>query len=415
MKLAYLTGEYPRATDTFIQREVAGLRALGHEVLTCSIRRTDKAHHVGTEQVAEAAKTFHVLEKTLNPLALIRAHVAMISASPKSYWSALKLALKSGSPGLRGRLFQGVYFAEAAVLAQKLRAAEVTHLHNHIATSSASVAMLASEMSGIPFSMTVHGPDIFFHAERWRLALKVAKARFVACISHYCRSQVMISAAPADWHKLHIIHCGIEPARYKRQPKRPKGRVLFVGRLAAVKGVPLLLEAVGALRAEGVEVCLDLVGDGPDRGDLERRTKAMGLEDVVVFHGYRSQTEVSEFLAKASVFALPSFAEGLPVVLMEALASQCPAVATRIAGIPELIVHNETGLICAPGDVEALKNAIGQMFGDEAKAMAMAKRGKAAVIAEFRSGDEANRLAQLFAGYAGSTHPGLPIRVEAGL
>ena len=166
--VAYLTGEYPRATDTFIQREVAALRELGFDIVTCSIRRTSANHHVGSEQRQEAANTFHVLETVLSPIRCFRAHASIFFARPGPYLSTLTLAFATSPPGLRGVVYQLVYFVEAVVLAHFMRGRGITHLHNHIPMASCTVAMLASAVSNIPFSFTVHGPDIFFEPMTWR-------------------------------------------------------------------------------------------------------------------------------------------------------------------------------------------------------------------------------------------------------
>ncbi|MFP4274106.1 MAG: glycosyltransferase, partial [Paracoccaceae bacterium] len=351
--IAYLTGEYPRATDTFIQREVAGLRTLGITVHTCSVRRTGPEHHVGPEQRDEAARTFNVLPAAKQPLRLLRAHVSAAARAPGRYLSALRLAWRTAAPGIAGHLYNLFYFAEAAVLAEHLRDHGVTQLHNHIAKSSCTLAMLTSEMSGIPFSFTLHGPDIFFEPHRWRLDEKIARARFVACISHFCRSQGMAFSDPAHWNKMHIVHCAVDPARYAPAPRRGN-RLTFVGRLAGVKGVPVLFDAMERLTAAHPDLTLTLIGDGPDRAALERRAQAAGLAARITFAGYQAQGAVATALAETDIFVLPSFAEGVPVVLMEAMAAQCAVVATRIAGIPELVADGETGLLVPPGDSRRL-------------------------------------------------------------
>ena len=391
-RIAYLTGEYPRATDTFIQREVAGLRALGLEVLTCSVRRTGREHHVGPEQREEAARTFHLLEATSNPLRLAAAHGQALLRAPGRYLRALALAWRTAPAGWRGHLYNLIYFAEAAVLARHLRSEGVGHLHNHIAKSSCTVAMLASEMSGIPFSFTLHGPDIFYEPFRWRLDEKIARARFVACISHFCRSQAMAFSDRRHWGKLHIVHCAVDPARY-RKGAREGAHALFVGRLAAVKGVPVLLEAMAALGEEAPR--LTLIGDGPERAALEADAQRLGLSGRVTFAGYRSQDEVAEALAATDLFILPSFAEGLPVVLMEALAAECCAIATRIAGIPELIEDGVTGRLVAPGDAEGLAAAIREALADSEGRAAMGRAGRARVEDSFNIAREPARLAAL--------------------
>ena len=312
-KIAYLTGEYPRASDTFIQREVANLRALGHEVLTCSIRTTGAEHLVGPEQREEHARTFKVLDAVRNPATTLKAHWRWMK-TPGRYLSALGLAWRTAPKGIKGRLYNLIYFVEAGVLAAKLADEGVTHLHNHIAKASCTVAMLAGELSGLRWSFTIHGPDIFFEPNHWRIDEKAARAAFVSCISHFCRSQLMCFADAQHWHKLHIVHCGVDPSRYAPKPVRTGLRALFVGRLAGVKGVPILIDAVARLTAKYPDLTLHLVGDGPDRKALETEVARRGLQDRIVFLGYKSQAEVAEELAQTDVFVLPSFAEGVPVV-----------------------------------------------------------------------------------------------------
>ena len=351
--VAYLTGEYPRATDTFIQREVAALRAHGLSVETCSIRRTGVEHHLGDEQRTEAARTFHVLEQTARPLNSLKAHLAALR-DPGRYLRALSLAWKTAPGGIKGHIYNLIYFAEAVVLADHMRRRGVVHLHNHIAKSSCTVAMLASSVSGIPYSFTLHGPDIFFEPYHWRLAEKIERAAFVACISHFCRSQAMIFSSPAQWDRLHIVHCGVDPSLYD-SPRGPAGkRLLFVGRLAAVKGVPVLFRAMQALAADHPDLSLTLIGDGPERRTLEDQARAMGLSSIVHFAGYKGQAEVAAALRETDILLLPSFAEGLPVVLMEALAARVPVLTTRIAGVGELVEDGVSGRLVAPGDPGSL-------------------------------------------------------------
>ncbi|WP_282058321.1 glycosyltransferase family 4 protein [Lentibacter algarum] len=394
MKIAYLTGEYPRATDTFIQREVAGLRAAGLTVETASIRRTGEEHHVGQEQREEAARSFHVLEAAKNPIRLLKSHGALIVTHPRRWLSALALAWRTAPKGLRGRAYQMIYFAEAGVLARHMQAARVQHLHNHIAKSSCTVAMLASELTNIPYSFTLHGPDIFFEPHHWRLDEKIARAKFVSCISHFCRSQAMAFSEPKHWGKLHIVHCGVEPLRYHGTPQGEA--LLFVGRLAAVKGLPVLLRAL----AHVPEATLTIVGDGPQRGDIEALIDALNLHERVQLMGYRSQDEVAELLSQSRALVLPSFAEGLPVVLMEAMAAGLPVITTQIAGVPELVKDRENGWLVAAGDEDGLRGAIEALLAAPERAHEMGRAGRATVMAEFDAGVEARRLARLFKAYS---------------
>jgi glycosyltransferase involved in cell wall biosynthesis len=394
-RIAYLAGEYPAVSHTFILREVAALRAQGLEVQTCSIRRTGPEHHRGPAEQAAAQTTFNVLDAAKNPAALIGAQLAALR-HPGRYLRCLALALRMRGPGLGALLYQLFYFVEATVLARHLRAQNITHLHNHFAQASCTVALLTSELSGIPFSFTLHGPADFTDPRLWRLDTKIAHARFVACISHFCRSQAMMQADPAHWPRLQIVHCGVDPARYGTKPRTASAKeLLFVGRMSAVKGVPILLQAFADVRTHHKDARLTLVGDGPERAALAARAAALKLDTSVRFTGYQSQDEVAALLAQSDVFVLPSFAEGVPVVLMEAMAARLPVVATRIAGIPELVEDGTSGRIVAPGDAAALAAALHDILSAPKVARAMGAAGRAKVAKEFDIDQEAAKLAAL--------------------
>ena len=398
MHIAYLTGTYPRATDTFIQREVTELRSQGLKIDTFSVRRPGTEHSVGTEQALEQQQTTYLLPFRLNQL--LAAHIGLFLTSPFRYWRGIKLAWATGQPGLKGFLYQAAYFLEAGLLAQQVRKRQISHLHNHIANSSCTVAMLAAELGGFTFSFTIHGPHIFFEPQRWRLDKKVERAAFVVCISHFCRSQTMAFSSLEHWDKLHIVHCGIDLDLFEPVVKREPGKnLLYVGRLAVEKGLPILLECLSGLVDDHPEVRLTVVGGGADRQRLEEMTKSLGLEKLVDFVGYQSQVSVREYLQDTDVFVLPSFAEGVPVVLMEAMAMGVPVVATRIAGISELVEHGHSGQLVAPGDSTALKQAVDQLLSDPERRQKFAQAGIRIVEAQFSLKQEVSKLAQLFKQY----------------
>ncbi|MEM9435392.1 MAG: glycosyltransferase family 4 protein [Pseudomonadota bacterium] len=399
MTLAYLTSEYPAVSHTFILREVAELRSQGRDVTTFSLRRTGSEHRKGAAEAEEARRTIYLLEHALNPLTALAAQARALRR-PGRWLSMVRLAMRTSAPGLRAAVRQVAYVLEAGILAREMETRGITHLHNHFANASCSVAMLASELTGIPYSLTLHGPATFFDPHRLALGEKIARARFVACISHFARSQGMIFADPAHWERMHIVHCGVDPARYGASPDRGEAgsEIVFVGRLAAVKGVLVLLEAVAQLANAYPQARVTLIGDGPERARIEARVAALGLGDRVTFTGYLTQTEVAARLASASIFALPSFAEGVPVVLMEAMAAELPVVATRIAGIGELVTDGEAGLLVPPGDVKSFSAAIETLLADPKQRIAMGRAGRAAVVASYDIAQEAARLGQLFDG-----------------
>jgi colanic acid/amylovoran biosynthesis glycosyltransferase len=394
MRIAYLTGEYPRATDTFIQREVAGLRKLGVEVHTFSVRPTGAEHIVGPEQQAERDRTTTLLPPRLPHL--LQAHFSLLFQSPRRYLQGLKLAWIGRSPGLKALLYQLFYFIEAGTLAQALQQRQVQHLHNHLADSSCTVAMLAATLAGIRFSFTIHGPAIFFEPYRWRLDLKVKQALFVSCISYYCRSQLMLLSSPDHWSKLHIVHCGVDPQRLVPVVhQRDRKRLLYTGRLSAAKGLPILFEALQKVVPHHADLILTLVGDGPDRIALEALAADLKLSPYLNFVGYQSQDAVCQYLHNSDIFVLPSFSEGLPVALMEALAAGVPVVTTTVAGISELVEDGVNGYLVPPGAVEPLAKRLIQLLEDADLRQRMGQAGRIKVEQEFNLAQEVPWLKQV--------------------
>jgi glycosyltransferase involved in cell wall biosynthesis len=400
--VTYLTGEYPAVSHTFILREVEALRRLGFDIETASVRRTGAEQHRGPAEKAAAQSTFYVQEAAKSPLRLLSAQQQALK-EPARYFGTLARAWRMRAPGLRAALYQLFYFAEATILAQHLKTGGRTHLHNHFAGASASVSILAARLAGVSYSFTLHGPADLAEPARWKLGEKIASAAFVACISHYARSQAMLVSDPAHWDRLKIVHCGVEPALYTRdrvETGDPRLHLVFVGRLAPVKGLRVLIEALGARRAGGGgDVRLTIVGDGPERATLEAMAAPLG--DQVHFTGFQSQDEVAAILATAHAFVLPSFAEGVPVVLMEALAAGLPVIATRITGVPELVEHGTSGFLVSPGDPRALATAIDALAAMPDRGAGLGAAGRDRVRAEFDVATEAARLGCLLADQGG--------------
>ncbi len=396
-RIAYLTGHYPAVSHTFILREVEALRALGAEVSTYAIRKPSADHLRGPAEVAAAQNTFYVLAAAKKIAPLLRAQLRLFR-QPKLYLATLWLALQMRAPGLRALIYQLIYFAEATIIADDLERKKITHLHNHFADVSANVAVLAAKLAGTKFSFTLHGPAELYAPERWKIGTKIHHADFVACISHFARSQAMYFSDPADWPKLKIIHCGVIPGLYDQPKSQDSDRThfVYVGRLTAIKGVRILLEAFEKARTTAPNLHLTIVGDGDDRAALE--TLAKPFKDQITFAGYQSQDDVAATLASADAFVLPSFAEGLPVVLMEALAAKVPVICTQVAGVSELVEDGVNGYIVPPGDVDSLASRMVNLAAEPAARRAMGTSGRAKVVAEFDINVEAARLARLFDG-----------------
>ncbi len=410
MRIAYLTGEYPRVTDTFIQREVAELRRLGATVQPFSVRRPRHEQALSPAQKEERDRTSYLLPA--HPFRLLNAQIKLLRR-PSRYFSALALAWKTRQLGIRGTLYQGVYFLEAGLLVDLLHQQNIAHLHNHIGDSSGTVTMLASALGDFGYSFTLHGPGIFFEPMRWHLDEKISRAKFVCCISQFCRSQAMIFAPIAAWPKLQIIHCGVNPQSFD-QPLEASAaprsgqvsnsinclstalnsgqRLLYVGRLAAAKGLPILLKSLAMLVSAHPTVHLTVVGEGPDRELLERQVAALDMAAHVDFVGSQPPDQVRRYLQAADVFVMSSFAEGVPVVLMEAMMAQRPVVATQIAGVSELVEDGVSGFLVPPSDVERLRDRIHQLLSDKSLRQQLGQQGQRRVRESFNIHHEAKKL-----------------------
>lgn len=407
MRIAYLCNRYPAVSLAFILREVRALRRLGVDVQTFAIRRAFPDHLLSAADREEYARTFAVLPPDLGGLA--RAHLTAAGLHPLRYLGTLGLALRLRPRGLRGAVWQVFYFAEAMVIWRECARRGITHIHAQFANVATDVALLASHFGGggdgdWSWSFTLHGPVEFYDISQSRLPEKLRRARFVACISDFARSQAMAFLDPEQWHKLHVVHCGVDPDVFR--PALPPGgsvrdgelHVLNVGRLIDLKGQALLLEALVAVRERGVRARLTIVGDGPTRPALEALAARLGISAHVTFAGAVGQDEIARFYADADIFCLPSFAEGIPVVLMEAMAMEIPVIATRIAGIPELVGDGLSGLVVAPGRSDRIAEALQTLAEDADLRRAMGEAGRAKVIAEFDVARSAGQLRELFDG-----------------
>ena len=357
MRIAYITGIYPRPSDTFIRIEVQKLRAMGFAVETFSIRDPG-ADALINEEIREEARRTTYLMKGWGPL--LKAAARAIFTEPLAFAGAMRQTFSTHPPGLSYRIKQFAYVCEALVLARKVRAMGIEHIHNHIGENSATVAMLASAIAGVPYSMTIHGPGIFFHPQAWALGEKIAQSQFTACISHFCRSQCMIFTPPQYWDKLKIVRCAVGDAfidiQAKPIPQAP--RFVFVGRLAEEKGALLLIEAIDRLKQAGTRVELKVIGDGPLREHMQQRIADSGLVDQIELLGWCSSDQVRSQIEQARCLVHASFAEGLPVVMMEALALGRPVIATRIAAVSELVEHGQSGWLVDASDLDGLIGAM---------------------------------------------------------
>lgn len=396
LTIAYLINQYPKVSHSFIRREIAGIEACGIQVARFSIRSCS------TELVDEADK--RELERTRVVLGngmvgLLSGLLRVAVTRPICLLRALWLTLRIGWYSERGVLHHLVYLAEACVLLRWLSDSGVAHVHAHFGTNSTTVAMLCRAIGGPPYSFTVHGPEEFDKVKALALAEKVERAAFVVTVSSFGKSQLYRWCVGEQWSKIHVIHCGVDDGFLAQPPIAipAEPRLVCVGRLCEQKGQLLLLDAVGQLAAEGLRFKLVLVGDGPLRAEIEALIARLALQDQVELIGSASNSEVRQHILASRAMVLPSFAEGLPVVIMEALALGRPVISTYVAGIPELVEPDVCGWLVPPGSVEALTAAMRAALQlPVEKLEQMGSSGALQVAQRHDAAIEAGKLAALF-------------------
>jgi glycosyltransferase involved in cell wall biosynthesis len=402
MRLAYLCSRYPWISHTFVLREVAALRRRGIEIDTYTIVAATPDH-----LLAQADRDAFATTTALRP-ARPRAVAGALwrLARSRAGWRTAAFALSRGRGRPRDTLWQSFYLVQAELLRAELARRGHRHVHVHFANPAADVALLAARLSAargdaapLAFSFTMHGPTEFLDPEGNRLAEKAREAAFVVCISEYARAELERVAGPEVRERLEVVHCGVDADAF-----RPAARgggdppvILCVGRLVAVKGQDVLLEAFARLRAGGSDARLVLVGDGETRAALAAQAARLGVGEAVQLTGAVGQDDIARWYARADVFCLPSYAEGVPVVLMEAMATELPVVTTTVAGIPELVQDGVSGRLVAPGDAGALTDALSGLLADPAARRRMGAAGRARVLEAFEVDGCATALHEVYA------------------
>jgi glycosyltransferase involved in cell wall biosynthesis len=394
--IAYLINQYPKVSHSFIRREILALERQGLEVQRWAARGWDADCPDPADQ-AEQRRTRYLLAGGAMAMALALLRVA--ASKPRRFMDAAKLAWKCSKGADRPFWVHLAYLAQACVALQWAKEARVNHVHAHFGTNPAEVAMLLTELGGPPFSFTVHGPEEFDKPQALQLQRKVQRSVFTVAISSYGRSQLYRWAATSDWPKIKVVHCGVD-AQFADQPPQlvlAPARLVCVGRLCEQKGQYVLLQAAQLLLKRGAHLELVLAGDGEMRRDIEALIREYGLGESVRISGWISGEQVLREVQAARALVLPSFAEGLPVVIMEAMALGRPVISTFVAGIPELVLAGENGWLVPAGDVEALADAMQACLESSTERLdAMGLSGRQRVLQRHDVNLEAAKLAGWF-------------------
>jgi colanic acid/amylovoran biosynthesis glycosyltransferase len=393
LRIAYFINHYPKVSHSFVRREILALERQGFIVQRIALRGWQDSLP-DEEDLQEQKRTHYVLRGGL--LSLLLPVVRAMLRAPARFFAATALAVRMSRDSERPLPYHLIYVAEACRILAWLRAFGGVRLHAHFGTNSAEVAMLVRALGGPPYSFTVHGPDEFLRPIG--LEEKIHRSAFVVAISSFGRSQLFLRARHADWAKIKIVHCGLEKSFYEAaSPALGPPRLICVGRLCEAKGQLLLIEAAALLASKGIFFELVLAGDGPMRKEIEELVREYGLAERVRITGWISSGQVRAEILAARALVLPSFAEGLPVVIMEAMALRRPVLSTYVAGIPELVRHGQEGWLFPAGSVSELAEAMQACLAssvDDLRRIGDAAQSR--VLVRHSVDTEAGKLAELF-------------------
>ena len=393
LRITYLINLYPKVSHSFIRREILALERRGHKVQRIAMRGWN-AELVDVEDERERGCTRYVLNDGFIPL--LWSVLRILLAAPLRFGVALALAFRMGRGGQRSLPYHLMYFAEACRILPWIESFGATHIHAHFGANSAETAMLASALGGPPYSFTVHGQDELFFGGTDE---KVRRATFAVAISSFGRGLLYLRLPRDLWPKVKVVRCGLEAEHYSNVENRPPTvrRLVCVGRLCAEKGQLLLVEAAHCLARKGIDFELVLAGDGEMRNDVEKLIEEYRLSKCVRITGWVSSRQVRDEILAARALVLPSFTEGLPVVIMEALGLGRPVLATYVGGIPELVIPGESGWLFPAGDVKELAAAMEDCLTRPVEQLrAMGEAGRRRVAERHSIDTETAKLAELF-------------------
>jgi glycosyltransferase involved in cell wall biosynthesis len=394
-RLGYLVSTYPAISHTFILREIQHLRRDGWQIVSASVNQPDRPLAQMEAYERQEAETTYGIKADGARGAL----KAALWAVARYGLSSVKMLLSAWHLGGAAKPWKGIaYGVEALMVARWMEQQGLRHLHVHFGNAGATVGLLTKRLNQCHLSLTIHGPDEFDDVPGQHLALKMKEADAVICISQFARSQLMRISDSDHWHKMQVCRLGVDPAQfpYRSRVASEVVQMLCVGRLTPAKCQVLLVQACAQLRDVGLSFHLKMVGAGPDRARIEREVALHGLQNHITMTGALNQQEVKRAFAQADVFVLPSLAEGIPVVLMEAMCSGVPCVTTPVNGIPELIQHGVSGLLTTPGDVVSLTAQLQLILSSSDLRESLAKAARQKVTTDFDLANNVRHLGSLF-------------------
>lgn len=398
VELAYLCSQYPAVSHTFINREIEQLQANGIKVHPFTMRRGSILEGATDFEKSQFKDTWVIHDR--NKISILFDLIIAFLKQPVGFVFGLFFAIALQKGRIKESLWAIFHFIEAAVMALEMKRRNVSHVHVHFANSETAIAMYAHKAFGITYSFTLHGPDCLYNLDLGHFATKVAHARFIVTISHFATGQVVRVAGVEFMEKMGIVRCGVDPERYTPEVRvgrvRDKFTIVCTGRLTPTKGQALLLRAAATLAQEGRDFVCYLIGSGDEFDAHQAKITELGIGDKVKLTGALPQDGVREHLAQADLFVLPSFAEGVPVVLMEAMSMEIPCISTRVGGIAELIDHEVNGWLNHSGDLGGLTDTLREAMDNSERLPEMGRKARAKIQECFDVRKSGARLADIF-------------------
>ncbi len=399
IKVAYTMSRFPKLTETFILYEILALEKMGVKVeLFPLIREKQAVVHPEAAKMVKRTRFLAVIS-----LPIIYAHLYYMIRKTKSYFKTLVEVFAGTFGSLNFFLGAIGLYPKTVRIAYEMEKLGVTHLHAHFASHPALAAFIIHRLTGISYSFTAHGSDL--HKERRMLGKKVAAAAFAVTISNFNKKVILDECGDHYNDKINIVHCGVDTKEFKPVPKNHKNRpfqILCVASFEEVKGHKYVVEACQILDKEGFDFQCHFIGYGPLKQKVKKQILEAGLQNKITIHDAMPRPAVIQMLSEADVKVLASVPtkagkrEGIPVVLMEAMAMGLPVVSSQLSGIPELVENGESGILVEPRDVIGLVDALKLLCGDAELRKKMGSAGREKVLREFNLHKNAEKLTNLF-------------------
>jgi glycosyltransferase involved in cell wall biosynthesis len=397
LKLTYIIGTYPLLTTTFIDREIRLLRQWGVNLQIVSIRHP--GHDLAPEQIALQKSVRYLLP--VSPVTLILSHLWFKVLRPIAFWRTLFYLFTRPHPNIQARFKTILHFSTGVYAAYVIRENPGNHIHAHFVDRATTVALVIGRLHNIPYSATAHATDIYVNPIM--LPEKISQARFIATCTQYNKDYLTTAVGPEISRKVHRIYHGLDMSHYhpNHQPTE-KPLLISVGQLKEKKGFGYLLKACHLLKERGYEFDCQIVGEGPLRDDLEAQIRQLGLENDVTLCGALPHQAVIDKYKQSSLFALPCVVQadgerdGIPNVILEALAMELPVVSTRHSGIPEVIEDGENGLLVPPETEIPLVDALAQLLDDPKLRQKLGSKGRTTIMRSFSVESNVEKLLKEF-------------------